>query len=204
MILASSSPYRANLLRQLGLTFDTFSPQVDETAKHNEPAHELAGRLAAKKAAAVAAHCAQGLIIGSDQVAQLVLPDQPAIHLGKPGSIEKAIHQLSQCSGQSVTFYTGLSVLDAQTRQQITQCETFTVQFRQLSLAQIERYVEKEQPLDCAGSFKCEGLGIRLFESMQGSDPNSLIGLPLIALTSILLEFGVDPLFRDPACLNLG
>ena len=144
-------------------------------------------RLAQQKAAALAEQHPDTLIIGSDQVA--VLGDQV---LGKPGTREKAIEQLSAASGQRVTFLTGLCLLNTTTGRTQVACEPFHVQFRTLRHQQIERYVELEQPLNCAGSFKSEGLGIVLFKELDGRDPNSLIGLPLIVLTEFLAAEGVQ------------
>ncbi|MFV8782750.1 Maf family protein [Microbulbifer sp. SA54] len=191
LILASSSNYRKTLLERLGLPFRCQAPHINEEALPGEDAITLACRLAREKAAALKESCPAALIIGSDQVAECA-----GRLLGKPGSTATAEEQLSFCSGKRVNFHTGLSVLNSENGQQITQCETYSVLFRPLTSAQISFYVAKEKPLDCAGSFKAEGLGIALFEKMEGSDPNSLVGLPLIRLVSILAEFGVSPL--DP------
>ncbi|BBM03767.1 nucleoside triphosphate pyrophosphatase [Microbulbifer sp. GL-2] len=189
LILASSSPYRRALLQQLRLPFGHAAPHIDEEAKPGESANSLALRLAEEKALALAPINPQSLIIGSDQVAEC-----DGRILGKPGGREQAIAQLSACSGSRVTFYTGLSVFNSATRRQISSVETYTVHFRQLNAGQIERYVELEKPYDCAGSFKVEGLGITLFEKLEGSDINTLVGLPLIRLVDFLGEFGVSPL----------
>jgi septum formation protein len=181
LILASTSRYRQALLAKLGLPFDCQAPEVDETPLPGESARQLVLRLAIAKARAVANQHDQGLIIGSDQVCVC----QNEI-LGKPGTIERAVAQLLAAQGQSVTFYTGLAVVDAATGQCHSLVEPFTVHFRSLDEAAIRRYVEAEQPLDCAGSFKCEGLGIVLFKALEGRDPNSLIGLPLIGLVEML------------------
>ena len=185
IVLASSSPYRQQLLRQLGIPFSSASPEVDETPSLGESAHHLAGRLAAAKAAALAQRFPSHLIIGADQVAML-----GQRLLGKPGNHQQAIQQLTLCSGQRVSFLTGLSLLNSKTGEQQTQIEPFSVQFRPLSSDQINRYLEREQPFDCAGSFRVEGLGISLFESLQGDDPNALIGLPLIRLCDMLNRAG--------------
>ncbi|MBR9870201.1 MAG: septum formation inhibitor Maf [Gammaproteobacteria bacterium] len=190
ILLASSSPYRKQLLERLGLPFDCASPDIDESPKSAESADALAVRLATQKAQALAEHHPDTLIIGSDQVA--TLPDGSL--LNKPGSHEQAVEQLTRSSGQCVKFHTGLAVLDTLTGDLKTHCELFTVNFRNLSQEEIAGYLLKEQPYDCAGSFKMEGLGITLFSSLEGQDPNSLIGLPLIALTALLGEFGVNPL----------
>lgn len=189
LILASSSPYRRALMQRLLLPFESASPHINEEALPGEPAGELARRLAAEKAGALRRTHPGALIIGSDQVAECA-----GRILGKPGGREKAIEQLHFCRGRAVHFHTGLSLLDTASGKQRTELEIFTVHFRQLSYGQIERYVEREKPYDCAGSFKVEGLGIALFEKTEGSDMNSLIGLPLIRLITLLKEFGVDPL----------
>ncbi|MFI2809842.1 Maf family protein [Microbulbifer sp. JSM ZJ756] len=189
LILASSSPYRRALLQQLQLPFESASPHINEAALPEETAAALAARLAAEKASALAGRYPRGLIIGSDQVAECA-----GTLLGKPGTGDNAIAQLTACSGRRVTFHTGVSLLEPGSGRQLTEVEAFTVTFRNLSQEQIRSYVEREQPLDCAGSFKAEGLGIALFEKMEGSDYNSLIGLPLIRLIKLLGEFGIDPL----------
>ncbi|KGD63904.1 maf protein [Alcanivorax nanhaiticus] len=187
ILLASSSPFRRELLGKLHLEFSHQSPDIDESRQDGEPPTELVMRLGREKATALAAEHPNTLIIGSDQVA--VLGDKV---LGKPGTREKAIEQLSAASGQRVTFLTGLCLLNTATGRTQTACEPFHVQFRTLTREQIERYVDLEQPLNCAGSFKSEGLGIVLFKSLEGRDPNSLIGLPLITLTEFLAAEGVQ------------
>ncbi|MFA0811463.1 Maf family protein [Microbulbifer epialgicus] len=189
LILASSSPYRRTLLKQLRLPFRHFAPHINEEAKPRESASALALRLAEEKACALAPANPQSLIIGSDQVAEC-----NGRILGKPGNREGAIAQLRACSGSKITFFTGLSVFNSATKKHLSSVETFTVYFRQLSIEQIERYVELEEPYDCAGSFKVEGLGITLFEKLEGSDINTLVGLPLIRLVDFLGEFGISPL----------
>jgi MAF protein len=184
--LASTSPYRKALLQKLSLTFECASPNIDETPLNNESAHEIAERLAIQKAQAIG-HTSSGYIIGSDQVACV-----NGNILSKPGNHQNAIQQLCQSSKQSVMFYTGLCLLDTKTNTYRSHVELFEVKFKPLTLAQIEHYLDIEQPYDCAGSFKCEGLGILLFEAMNGRDPNALIGLPLIALNEIFAEFGID------------
>ncbi|MDP5291835.1 nucleoside triphosphate pyrophosphatase [Oceanimonas sp. CHS3-5] len=186
IILASSSPYRRALLARLGLAFDCHSPDIDETALAEETGEQLALRLAEQKAAAVAAEYKEGLVIGSDQVCV-----NGELLLGKPGTLEKARQQLLAAAGKRVSFYTGLCLHDIATGRKASLVEPFHVHFRPLTLAQIDRYLDKEPALDCAGAFKCEGLGISLFERMDGRDPNSLVGLPLIALVDLLTEFGV-------------
>lgn len=187
LVLASSSPYRRELLTRLRLPFTWSAPQIDETPQPNEDADALVRRLSLEKAQALSATHPQHLIIGSDQVA--VLGTQI---LGKPHTLERARKQLLAASGNSVTFLTGLTLLNSATGQQQTDCIPFTVHFRPLSEAQIMRYLSAEQPFDCAGSFKAEGLGISLFRSTEGSDSNSLIGLPLIRLVDMLQASGID------------
>jgi MAF protein len=187
LVLASSSPYRRELLTRLHLPFTWSAPQIDETRHPNEDADTLVRRLSLEKAQALLATHPQHLIIGSDQVA--VLGTQI---LGKPHTLERACEQLMAASGNSVTFLTGLTLLNSATGQQQTDCVPFTVHFRTLSEAQIMRYLTAEQPFDCAGSFKAEGLGISLFRNTEGSDSNSLIGLPLIRLVDMLQASGVE------------
>lgn len=189
ILLASSSPYRRELLSRLGLEFEWQSPAIDETPLANEPVEALVLRLAEAKARALRHANPEGLIIGSDQAA--VCGEKI---VGKPGSFEPALAQLKAASGQSVDFYTGLCLYNGKTGQSRLHCELFRVHFRTLSEAQISRYLHKEQPYDCAGSFKVEGLGISLFKRLEGGDPNSLVGLPLIALVDLLLAEGIDPL----------
>ncbi|MCR8921950.1 Maf family nucleotide pyrophosphatase [Dasania sp. GY-MA-18] len=186
LILASSSPYRKQLLQRLALSFSCISPDIDETPYPQENAQQLVLRLAQQKAQAIANGGHQGLIIASDQVATL-----NGNILGKPGNHANACRQLQQCSGQAATFYTSLHLLNSQSAESQQCVETYTVYFRELNAAQIERYLIKEQPYQCAGSFKMEGLGICLFEKLQGDDPNSLIGLPLIQLISMLANEGI-------------
>ncbi|MEE3320583.1 MAG: nucleoside triphosphate pyrophosphatase [Pseudomonadota bacterium] len=187
LLLASSSPFRRELLGKLHLEFSHQSPDIDEARHEGETPTNLVMRLAQQKAAALAEQHPDTLIIGSDQVA--VLGDQV---LGKPGTREKAIEQLSAASGQRVTFLTSLCLLNTTTGRTQVACEPFNVQFRTLKQQQIKRYVDLEQPLNCAGSFKSEGLGIVLFKALEGRDPNSLIGLPLIVLTEFLAAEGVQ------------
>lgn len=187
LVLASSSPFRRELLGRLGLPFTCDSPDIDESRQAGETPQQLVQRLALEKARAVAVRHPGALVIGSDQVA--VLADDSV--LGKPGTAEKACEQLRAASGSEVRFLTGLCLLDADSGDYQSCCEPFTVHFRALDDARIRRYVQKEQPLNCAGSFKSEGLGITLFSKLQGDDPNALIGLPLIRLTDFLDAFGV-------------
>lgn len=185
VVLASTSPFRKLLLQQLGLVFSTASPNIDETALPDEQPQALVRRLAEQKARAVAETHRDALIIGSDQVACI-----EGTTLGKPGSRAKAIKQLQQASGKKVSFYTGLCLFNTATGRVRTICEPFHVHFRKLARDQIERYLDAEQPYNCAGSFKSEGLGIALFERLEGDDPNALIGLPLIRLVSMMAQEG--------------
>lgn len=186
LILASSSPYRRELLRKLGLTFDTASPDIDETPLSDETPMQTAMRLSLQKAAALAPKFPQHLIIGSDQVA--MLEDKP---LTKPDSRENTIAQLAAASGKTAHFYTGVCVYDSRNGQHRIDCDHCAVTFRTLSREQIERYVDRDEPFNCAGGFKAESLGIALFERIEGDDPNALIGLPLIKLIRLLEVFGV-------------
>jgi septum formation protein len=189
LVLASSSPYRRQLLERLGLPFSVSSPNIDETAIKEEPANATALRLAEAKARAVVRQYPHDLIIGSDQVAVI-----GATRLGKPGSLEKAFAQLQLVRRQAVTFHTAICVLDASTGRSQTRAVPTIVHFGDYSDAQAARYLEREQPYDCAGSAKIEGLGIALVERVESDDPTALIGLPLIALVSILESMGVDVL----------
>ena len=193
IILASSSAYRRQLLSPLIPSLTCVAPDIDESIKAGESADNYVSRLALEKAKAVAPIIKQeqtnALVIGSDQCAVL-----KGKIISKPGNHEKAIAQLKSSSGKCVTFYTGLCVINAKNNSQQVSCETFQVTFRKLSEKQIISYLDKDQPYDCAGSFKAEGLGITLFEKMQGDDPNTLIGLPLIKLTSMLQAEGFDPI----------
>ncbi len=187
IVLASGSEYRAELLRKLHFDFAACSSHIDETALPGETAEQLVVRLAQNKAKAVSASYPNHLIIGSDQVA--VCGTQ---FLNKPGNREQAIRQLKKQSGQAVRFYTGLSVLNSSNGNILSDMDICTVYFRPLSDRQIEHYIDLEQPFDCAGSFKSEGLGIALFSKIKGADPNALIGLPLIKLIDLFAQFGVD------------
>ncbi len=187
IVLASTSPFRRQLLEKLGISFETASPDIDESRHEGENPVDLVERLAEEKAKAVAEAYPDALIIGSDQVA--CLDDQV---LGKPGNFDKAFEQLSQASGKRVTFNTGLCLLNSRTGNSQVVCEPFHVQFRRLSGDQIKNYLDREQPFNCAGSFKSEALGIALFEKLEGDDPNGLIGLPLIRLIAMLENEGVN------------
>jgi MAF protein len=186
LVLASSSPYRRELLNRLRLPFTCSSPDIDESPEPGESAETVVRRLARCKAQALAARFPQHLIIGSDQVA--VLDGQI---IGKPHTFERARQQLSASSGSSVTFLTGLTLLNSRTGQCQTDHVPFVVHMRQLDNASIERYLHAEQPYDCAGSFKAEGLGVSLFRSTEGSDATSLVGLPLIRLVDMLIKEGI-------------
>lgn len=189
LVLASTSPYRRQLLERLGLPFTTAAPEVDERPRPGESPQVLVLRLAEAKARAVASTHPNALVIGSDQVACI---DEDI--LGKPGDRARAIAQLERASGQIVVFQTGLCLLNTASGRARTLVEPFRVHFRHLDRQQIEGYVDREQPFDCAGSFKSEGLGIALFERLEGDDPNTLIGLPLIRLVSLLESEGMHPL----------
>nr|CRH08146.1 Maf-like protein [Candidatus Magnetococcus massalia] len=189
LILASTSPYRAALLNRLGFPFSQQAPVCDETPLAGEAPRALAERLALSKARSVADSLEQGLVIGSDQVAEL---DGQAI--GKPGNAQRAAEQLAAASGRRVIFHTGLALVDAATGEAHLEVVPFTVHFHTLTAEQIHRYLELEQPFDCAGSFKMEGLGIALFRALEGEDPNALVGLPLIRLSDQLRQRGMDPL----------
>ena len=186
IVLGSSSPFRQQLLRTLGLEFATCSPDIDETPQPQETPRALVERLALEKAKAVAVQHPQALVIASDQVSVL----DNTIN-GKPGDLEKATQQLKASSGKVVTFYTSLCIYDARDQTYQLDVVPFRVHFRQLSDEKIARYLKKEQPFNCAGAFKSEGLGISLFERLEGDDPNSLIGLPLIRLVSFLEQKGI-------------
>jgi septum formation protein len=187
LLLASSSTYRRDLLQRLHLPFDWASPDIDEGRLGDEPAEALVRRLAAAKARALAATHPAHLIIGSDQAA--VLGERI---LGKPHTFERAREQLLAASGRAVTFLTGVALLNSATGQCQIDCVPFTVTLRELDSAQVERYLQAEQPYDCAGSFKAEGLGVSLFRDTQGSDATSLIGLPLIRLVQMLEKEGIS------------
>lgn len=185
IILASTSPFRKSLLEKLNIAFDCAKPDVDEAPLAGESPQALVERLAILKAKAVAQQHPQALLIGSDQVATC-----EGEILGKPHTVDNAVKQLLKFSGKCVTFYTGLCVYDSEKNVSKSLVEEFNVHFKQLNEHEIKRYIEIEQPLNCAGSFKSEGLGICLFEKLAGDDPNSLIGLPLIKLIALLDQHG--------------
>lgn len=197
IILASSSVYRQKQLAQLGVLFSSLSPNIDESAHPEETSRDLAIRLSVQKATKIAEQLARDtpqtesdyLIIGSDQTAN--------IHqqlLSKPLSYDNAVNQLTQCSGQSVMFYSGLAVMSTKTQKTYTQAITTEVKFRTLSEKEIHNYIQIDNPIHCAGSFKCESLGISLFDYIRSDDPSALVGLPLIALNKLLLKFNVNTL----------
>ena len=186
LILASTSPYRRILLERLGIPFETMAPEVDETPLPLESPEALAVRLSIPKSQAGALGRTDGLIIGSDQVASL-----GKTLIGKPGTPEKALQQLQSASGQTLTFYTGLAMTEAASMDTETALDVTRVTFRTLTQEMILRYLDRETPYDCAGSFKAEGYGITLMERIESEDPTGLIGLPLIALTRLLNQFGM-------------
>ncbi len=189
LILGSSSPFRAEILGKLNLPFSTASPDIDETPYEGESPIALVERLSRQKAMAIAESHPDALIIGSDQVA--VIGNQI---LGKPGDHQTARQQLAMSSGKTVRFLTGLALYNAQDGKMQSLVAPFDVTFRMLNEDDIEHYLLAEQPYNCSGSFKSEGLGICLFERLNGDDPNTLIGLPLIQLTKLLKNVGIDVL----------
>jgi len=191
LILASTSRYRKELLARLGLDFSCVAPGVDETPAPGEAPIELVARLAKAKAAAVAARQPDAWVIGSDQIAVLEGPDGPTI-LGKPGTEERCQAQLQSCSGRSVEFVTAVAVMRQESNSLSEFMDRTRVKFRDLEEAVIDRYVDLERPLDCAGGFKSEGLGIALCESIDSTDPTGLIGLPLIQLSAALRAAGFE------------
>lgn len=190
LILASGSQTRKDLMDRLRLDYRCISPDIDESATGELHADDLAKRLAFEKAAVIAAQYPDAIVIGSDQVAWR--EHAPYDFIGKPLSVENAIQQLQANSGQTVFFSTALSVQHVQSGFETTLVEHYQVKFRELTLAEIERYIEIDQPLHCAGSFKCESLGISLFEKMVGDDQTTLMGLPMIQLCKILRQFGIN------------
>ena len=190
LILASTSRYRKELLGRLGLSFSCIAPGVDEAAHPGETPLALVARLAQAKAAAVAVQQVNAWVIGSDQIA--VLGASGTETLGKPGTEARCLEQLRNCSGRTVEFLTAVAVMRRQDNALIEFIDTTRVTFRILDQSTIERYVAKERPLDCAGGFKSEGLGISLCESIDSADPSALIGLPLIRLSAALRSAGFD------------
>jgi septum formation protein len=189
LILASTSRYRHELLSRLRLPFEVLAPEVDETARGGETPAALALRLAEAKARAVAARRPEAVVIGSDQVADL---DGQA--LGKPGSHERAVQQLRRMRGRRVLFHTAVAVVRADIGFEKVSLCSVAVSFRQLDDAEIEHYLRTEQPYDCAGSAKCETLGIALLSAIESDDPTALVGLPLIRTSELLRQAGIDPL----------
>ena len=189
LILASTSRYRREMLERLRLPFEVVSPEVDETPQPGEMPAELAARLARAKAAAVATLHPHAVVIGSDQVAEL--DGQP---IGKPGTHERAVQQLRSMRGRSVVFHTAVAVQHVNGGYVSEALAPVTVHFRMLSDAEIEHYLRAEQPYDCAGSAKCETLGIALLQAIESDDPTALVGLPLIRTCELLRAAGVDPL----------
>jgi len=185
LLLASTSPYRRALLERLRLPIRPARPDVDETPLPGEDGPALAQRLARAKAAAIAAQHPESWIVGADQVAEL--DGQP---IGKPGHRDGALAQLTAMSGRAVRFHTAVCLVRGDVRHDAL--DVTEVRFRVLQAAEIERYLDAEQPFDCAGSFKCEGLGIALFEAIDTRDPTALVGLPLIALSAMLREAGFE------------
>ncbi len=193
LVLASSSVYRRDLLGRLGLPFVWRAPDIDETPRPGELPLGLVRRLALAKARTLVAAFPAGFIIGSDQVA--VIAGQV---LGKPGSEARAITQLEAASGRTVRYLTSVCLLNAASGAFEIEVVSSDVRFRHLHPQRIRNYVRRERPLDCAGSFKCEGLGIALFEAISADDPTALIGLPLIALAAMLARAGLDILSDSP------
>ena len=188
LVLASTSAYRRELLQRFDLPFDVAHPDIDETPLPGETPQATAERLAVEKARAVAGQFEDALIIGSDQVAHM-----GDTRFGKPGTVERAIAQLQAMSGRTVIFHTALAVLNTRSGHVQLDAVPTQVRFRTLGDDEIVRYVNKERPLDCAGSAKSEGLGITLLDALSGDDPNALVGLPLIALARMLRNEGIAP-----------
>ncbi|MBF4456199.1 septum formation protein Maf [Acinetobacter sp. SK-43] len=190
LILASSSQTRKDLMDRLRLDYRCISPDIDESAKDELHADDLAKRLAYEKAKVISQQHPNAIVIGSDQVAWR--EHTPSDFIGKPLSIENAIQQLQLNSGKTVFFSTALSVQHLDSGFETALVEHYQVKFRELTLNEIKRYIEIDQPLNCAGSFKCESLGISLFEKMIGDDQTTLMGLPMIQLCKILREFRIN------------
>ena len=194
LVLASTSPYRRELLTRLRLHFDVQAPGVDEAAHAGEAPRELALRLALAKADAVAAVAPEAIVIGSDQVA-----DRDGQAIGKPGDHARATAQLQAMSGRQVIFWTAVAVICRDSGFKASEMAVVTVRFRPLDAATIEHYLRTEQPYDCAGSAKAETLGIALLDAIDSDDPTALIGLPLIRTCSLLRRAGLDPLSPPPS-----
>jgi MAF protein len=189
LVLASSSPFRQELLKKICNAFDAASPDIDESQQVGESPLELSKRLAFEKANALTQDYPDHLIIGSDQVAMLD-DDQ----LSKPGTFEQSVNHLMLSSGKTITFYTSVCVLDSHSGTFITELDICKVHMRNLSVDEITEYVKQDKPYGCAAAFKSEGLGISLFEKIEGDDPNALVGLPLIKLIKILNQMGYNVL----------
>jgi septum formation protein len=187
LILASGSRYRADLLRRFGIPFRSIAPDVDESQHPGEPPRALAVRLAAAKAAAVASRFPRALVIGADQTADL-----GGRALGKPGNPERAREQLLLSSGHQVAFHTAVCVLRLDPSFEASHCDSTLARLRTLEAAEVTRYIDREPALDCAGSFKVEGLGITLFDAVESHDPTALVGLPLIGLARLLRQAGLQ------------
>ena len=194
LILASTSPYRRELLQRLRLPFEVRAPEVDEAALANETPRELAFRLALAKADAVACLAVDAVVVGSDQVADL-----DGVAIGKPGDHDRATAQLRAMRGLSVVFHTAVAVVCRASGFHAAEVASVRVRFRDLSDAEIEHYLRTEQPYDCAGSAKAETLGIALLEAIESDDPTALIGLPLIRTCALLRRAGIDPLLPGSA-----
>lgn len=191
LVLGSTSRYRRELLERLRLPFSVNAPQVDETPLPGEKPADLALRLALAKARNVALRAKQSIVIGSDQVADL-----DGVPVGKPGNHERAIEQLRSMSGRSIVFQTAVAVVRADTGFEASMLVPVSVRFRRLNDDEIERYLRTEEPYDCAGSAKSEGLGIALLDAIESDDPTALVGLPLIKTCHLLRQAGLDPLAR--------
>lgn len=189
LILASSSRYRREVLEKLHLPFKCISPEIDETPLPAESPEQTALRLAESKARKVAEHQPHALIIGCDQVATV-----DGLQIGKPGHHENAVKQLHMLSGKEVIFHSAICLFDSASQHMQSTIVPYFVKFKALTAVQIETYLRMEQPYDCAGSAKSEGMGIALLEYMRGDDPNALIGLPVIALVNMLQQAGIDVL----------
>ncbi|NVK55397.1 MAG: septum formation protein Maf [Alteromonadaceae bacterium] len=192
IILASSSSYRRAQLKNIGFDVPGISPAIDEAAQPGELPHSLACRLSLEKARTVASNSPDAIVIGSDQVATVTDQQGHEHILGKPGTLERATSQLRMCSGNTVRFITALSLVDGIDNRQQTAAEDVLVTFKTLTDDTIERYLRKEQPYDCAGSFKAEGTGILLFDRIESRDPNTLIGMPVMLLRDMLAKWQID------------
>lgn len=193
IVLASSSSYRRALLERLGIAFEQLAPGIDETPRAGERPAAVARRLTIEKARAVAARRPHAIVVASDQVAEL-----DGAPVGKPATVEENVAMLVRASARVMVFHTGLAVVDARDGREHVETVPTTVRFRTISRDRARRYVAREPALDCAGGFRCEGLGIALFSALEGDDPTALVGLPLIRLSAVLERFGVDVL--DTRC----